>query len=58
MSTARFQLTKDEYENLKSQIATSSLDGENAVHGGRRKLPYTFTERGVPRLFLELDKYR
>ena len=35
-----FQLTKDEYENLKSQIATSSW-------GGRRKLPFAFTEHGV-----------
>ena len=32
----RFQLTKDEYENLRSQIVTSSLDDENAIHGGRR----------------------
>jgi hypothetical protein len=35
-----FQLTREEYENLKSQIATSSW-------GGRRKLPYAFTEHGV-----------
>ena len=35
-----FLLTKEEYENLKSQIATSSW-------GGRRKLPYAFTEHGV-----------
>ncbi|MDR0322170.1 MAG: ORF6N domain-containing protein [Treponema sp.] len=35
-----FQLTKDEYENLKSQFATSSW-------GGRRKLPFAFTEHGV-----------
>lgn len=35
-----FQLTIDEFENLKSQIATSSW-------GGRRKLPYAFTEHGV-----------
>ena len=35
-----FQLTKEEFENLKSQIATSSW-------GGRRKLPYAFTEHGV-----------
>ena len=38
-----FQLTQEEYENLKSQIATSSLE----EHGGRRKLPYVFTENGV-----------
>ena len=35
-----FQLTETEFENLKSQIATSSW-------GGRRKLPYVFTEHGV-----------
>lgn len=35
-----FQLTVEEFENLKSQFATSSW-------GGRRKLPYAFTEQGV-----------
>ena len=37
-----FQLTKNEWENfnLKSQFVTSSW-------GGRRKLPYVFTEQGV-----------
>ncbi|MDZ4203215.1 MAG: ORF6N domain-containing protein [Bacteroidales bacterium] len=35
-----FQLTETEFENLKSQIATSSW-------GGRRKLPSAFTEHGV-----------
>ena len=35
-----FQLTKAEFVNLKSQIATSSW-------GGRRKLPFAFTEHGV-----------
>ncbi len=35
-----FQLTENEFENLKSQFATSSW-------GGRRKLPYVFTEYGV-----------
>ena len=37
-----FQLTEDETENLRSQIATSSLEKEN--YGGRRTLPYVFTE--------------
>jgi hypothetical protein len=37
-----FQLTKDEYENLMLQIATSSPG-----YGGRRKLPYAFTEHGA-----------
>lgn len=35
-----FQLIKDEDEILKSQIATSSW-------GGKRKLPYAFTEQGI-----------
>ena len=35
-----FQLTKNELENLMSQIVTSSW-------GGIRKLPYAFTEQGV-----------
>ena len=38
-----FQLTKGEWEILKSQIATSSW-------GGTRKLPYAFTENGVAML--------
>lgn len=36
-----FQLTKSEWDNLKSQNVISSS------HGGRRKLPYVFTEQGV-----------
>lgn len=35
-----FQLTKDEFNDLKSQFATSSW-------GGRRSLPYAFTEYGA-----------
>ncbi len=35
-----FQLTSEEFENLMSQFATSSW-------GGRRKLPYAFTEQGI-----------
>jgi hypothetical protein len=35
-----FQLKQEEFENLKSQYATSSW-------GGRRKLPSAFTEHGV-----------
>jgi len=37
-----FQLTKKEFEYLKSQIATSS-----SGWGGRRKLPLVFTEHGA-----------
>lgn len=45
----RFQIKKDEYTNLKSQIVTSSLEEENN-YGGRRKLPYVFTEQGIAML--------
>ena len=38
-----FQLTKEEFLNLKSQIVTSSW-------GGVRKMPYVFTEQGVAML--------
>ena len=38
-----FQLTQSEFENLKSQIVTSSW-------GGTRKLPLVFTEQGVAML--------
>ena len=37
-----FQLTEEEYENLRSQFVTSSSE-----HGGRRYMPYVFTEQGV-----------
>ena len=40
-----FQLTAEEFENLMSQFAISSSE-----HGGRRKLPYVFTEQGVAML--------
>ena len=45
----RFQLTLEEYEHLKSQIVTSS-EGNEKNHGGRRKLPYVFTEQGIAML--------
>lgn len=42
-----FQLTESEYENLRCQFGTSSC-GNN--YGGRRYLPYVFTEHGVTML--------
>ena len=36
-----FQLTSEEFADLRSQTVTSSS------HGGRRYLPYVFTEHGV-----------
>lgn len=40
-----YQLTQQEFTNLISQFATSSLG-----HGGRRKRPRVFTEQGVAML--------
>lgn len=45
-----FQMTKEEYENLKFQIGTSSFENTESTHGGRRKLPYVFTEQGIAML--------
>jgi hypothetical protein len=42
-----FQLTQQEFENLRSQIATSSLNDSDTNHGGRRYLPRVFTEHGA-----------
>ncbi len=44
----RFQLTKEEYDFLRSQIVTSKIITEN--RGGNRYLPYVFTEQGVSML--------
>ncbi len=46
-----FQLTEKEFENLKSQNATSSW-------GGNRKLPFVFTEQGVAMLSSVLNSER
>ena len=43
----RFQLTKEEYQSLRCQTGISSFaQGENN-YGGRRTLPYVFTEQGI-----------
>lgn len=46
-----FQLTKEEFDNLIFQIGTSSW-------GGRRSLPYAFTEQGVAMLSGVLNSER
>lgn len=46
-----FQLTAEEFDVLKSQIATSSW-------GGRRTPPYAFTEQGVSMLSAVLNSDR
>ncbi len=47
-----FQLTQLEFQNLRSQFATSSLRFQIATSswGGQRYLPYAFTEQGVAML--------
>ena len=42
----RFQLTKEEFDRLTSQFVISKNQGR----GGRRHLPYVFTEQGVAML--------
>ena len=40
----RFQLTKDEWEFLRSKFSTSKSETDS---GGRRYLPFAFTEQGI-----------
>lgn len=40
----RFQLTKEEWDFLRSKISTSKSETGS---GGRRYLPYAFTEQGI-----------
>lgn len=44
-----FQLTREEYDCLRSQVATSR------EYGGRRYLPYVFTESGIAMLSAVLN---
>ena len=46
----RFRLTDDEYENLRCQIGISSDDLQKFAAGGRRYMPYVYTEQGVAML--------
>ena len=48
-----FQLSPDEYGNLKSHFATSS-----SRHGGRRTSPNVFTEQGIAMLSSVLNSDR
>ncbi len=48
-----FRLTKEEFESLRSQIATSKKG-----RGGRRNPPYAFTEQGVAMLSSVLKSRR
>lgn len=46
----RFQLTNGEYADLRSQFVTSSLAETQNSYGGRRYMPYVFTEQGIAML--------
>ena len=41
-------MADDEFQNLRFQIGTSSFEKES--YGGRRYLPYVFTEKGIAML--------
>lgn len=49
-----FQLTKEEADSLRFQIGMSKIEGR----GGRRYLPYAFTEQGVAMLSSVLKSER
>jgi hypothetical protein len=54
-----FQLTAEEAENLRFQIGTSNSGAATGPgHGGRRYLPYAFTEEGVAMLSSVLNSKR
>lgn len=46
----RFQLAKEEYQNLRCQTGISSFAQDENNYGGRRTLPYVFTEQGISML--------
>jgi len=48
-----FQLTNDEWDSLRSQIVTSKTN-----RGGRRYVPYVFTEQGVSMLSSVINSER
>jgi hypothetical protein len=57
-----FQLTQGEFENLRSRLGASNLTSQIAISssswGGRRHLPYAFTEQGVAMLSSVLNSER
>jgi hypothetical protein len=56
-----FRLVAKEFDELRFQSGTSSLrsqSGTSSSHGGRRYLPYAFTEQGVAMLSSVLNSPR
>jgi phage regulator Rha-like protein len=51
-----FQLTEEEFQRLRSQNATSN--GQTTKRGGRRYLPYAFTEHGTIMAAMILNSQR
>ena len=49
-----FQLTENEFQTLRFQFGTSKQNED--VRGGRRYLPYVFTEQGIAMLAGVLKK--
>ncbi len=45
-----FRLTKEEAKFLRSQFVISNVTPQTGRRGGRRHLPYAFTEQGVAML--------
>lgn len=45
-----FTLTLKEWESLRSQIVTSNFEDWSEQRGGRRTLPFVFTEQGIAML--------
>lgn len=55
-----FQLTKEEFDNLRSHLRILNLKSQNATSswGGLRKMPRVFTEQGVAMLSTVLKSKR
>ena len=55
-----FQLSEEEWGNLRRHFVTSSLRSQNvkSSHGGRRYAPYAFTEHGALMLSTVLKSVR
>lgn len=53
-----FQLTEQEFADLRLQFATSSTKGKGLGHGGRRYAPLAFTEHGAIMAAMVLNSAR
>lgn len=50
-----FQLDAPEWDSLRSQTVISNAAGVGVGRGGRRTVPYAFTEQGVAKRLAELE---